>query len=61
MFRLKYYSLSDKLGWRLAGVTALVYLLLGAISFGYGIKLMEYAEKKDITPIFSAIPVSMKF
>ena len=38
----------------------LVFLLvLGALSFGFGMKLLEYAEKAEITPLFAGIPVSL--
>ncbi|KAK3697174.1 hypothetical protein QZH41_013554, partial [Actinostola sp. cb2023] len=57
MCRLKYYTISQNFGWHLSGATAFAFLVLGAISFGYGLKLMEYAEKKDITPIFAGVPM----
>jgi hypothetical protein len=59
MCRLKLYSVSQKCVWRFVITTACILLTLGSTSFGFGMKLMEFAEKPDITPIFAGIPVSL--
>ncbi|XP_001639942.2 uncharacterized protein LOC5520082 [Nematostella vectensis] len=53
---MKWHSVGPRFLWRFVACFASYLLILGAISFGLGIKLMEYAERPDLTPVISGLP-----